>query len=1404
MHGNSRWTLAALVVAVLLGLGLGSAVAQQVSHGISAGLLKVDQLVYGNNSNTNIVVNPLISINDFRPVKGDFFVTNTISVTNIIPDVSTNIYTTNWGYLSWNTADYYVQIGSDTTDDINGVLISSIAQNGRTNGLASITNYYAAPFFDESFGSVPNPNITYYPPLPTNGFRICTQVPLVAGTAGSGVEVNVNVAGAWFPFDKYIGGWARNSTRVNGGTMDLLRASPGLVWGTHFIEYGIPDGSGGIIGGGQFGLDLRPFGINSQTDGILLVNHAKDENNMALSKAEADGTWRMYVHDIGTGSASSYEQDPIAFVYIPRTAPDLVSGKINGDASIAMYSGSSPQFTVTKVATGRYTLKMNSYAATNGVLILSAEGGGTYNLDNEVCYQVSADGLSWELQSRDMPNCGLQSPFALIGGVQYPEAAFSFVFIPAPAVGFVVTPTANLLTTESGGTATFTVQLNAKPAADVTISGINSSDTTEGTVVGPTTLVFNTTNWYLPQTVTVAGVDDGVVDGEVPYTIVLPAATSADTRFNGLKASDVGAINADNEAGITLSANSLITTESGGTATFTVVLTTAPTGDVTLGLSSSDLTEGTVSPASLTFTSGNWNVPQTVTVTGVGDSVVDGNVTYTIVTGTATSTDAAYNLVNALDVSVVNLDNDKAGLTISPAYTTLTVSEPATTTNFTVALSCQPAANVTVSFTSSDTTEGTVSPASRMFTPANWSTPQTFTLTAVDDFVSDGTVAYNLNGTVSSTDTGYNGLTSVIAAQTLDNEALLTLPSGTLYYGIGWPGLGIDGLATISDPTRADYNTGSLRVSLTVNGTSNDRLEIRNTGTDIGQIGVSGSTVSYGGTPIGTFSGGTGTSPLVIALNSSANPESAQALARNITYRSVTNTPVLDPRTVVFTLLDGDGGTSAASKQIVVSKLHISDFQQGKDAGFGVYNDAHDCEIYKTVDANQTYPSGTYSDTNGFVGIVVHEAKTTLTGYDEQMLVRFDNIIGTNPGQIPPGATLVQADLLLTVLNSGHGSPLYRMKIPWNDPESWNSLVDGVQIDGNDAETNYFAGIGAPNHAGTTGAGSDLRVSVLADVQAWVNGTNNYGWVLPGWGVYTNNDNTIFAPAEATNIVTRPRLLVTWLPAEATIKAASFRQGVNSYTNTVDTRVRQISPDSQFSTVTAYAPDYEVSGFEDAEHVLIRFDNIFGTGAGQVPPLAKIHAAILDLTSTNSDNAGDGATINRMLIPWVATNTWNYFVEGIQADDVEAALIPTVTAGSADLAPNVPGGWPTLDVTSDVQLWANGTANYGWVFLPWPYGTDGWGIASSKFGTVASRPQLRVYYSYTAAVMLTPVVSPGNVQVKFAGEIGKTYEVVRSPAVGTGVTWTKVGEATVDEGGTATFVDNSPLPNAAYYRARTK
>ncbi|WP_302183118.1 DUF4347 domain-containing protein [Planktothrix agardhii] len=343
--------------------------------------------------------------------------------------------------------------------------------------------------------------------------------------------------------------------------------------------------------------------------------------------------------------------------------------------------------------------------------------------------------------------------------------------------GITVTPTTGLTTTEAGGKATFTVVLNSQPTADVTIP-LTSSNTAEGTV-DKTSLTFTTANWNTPQTVTITGVDDSVDDGDIAYNIVTAAATSTDTNYSGVNASDVAVTNSDNDTkGITVTPTTgLTTTEAGGKATFTVVLNSQPTADVTIPLTSSNTAEGTVNQSSLTFTSANWNVAQTVTVTGIDDSVDDGDIAYNIVTVAATSTDTNYSGVNASDVAVTNTDNDTKGITVTPT-TGLTTTEAGGKATFTVVLNSQPTANVTIPLTSSNTAEGTVDKTSLTFTATNWNVAQTVTVTGVDDLIDDGDIAYNIvTATATSTDANYSGFDASDVAVT--NVASTPIPTVT-------------------------------------------------------------------------------------------------------------------------------------------------------------------------------------------------------------------------------------------------------------------------------------------------------------------------------------------------------------------------------------------------------------------------------------------------------------------------------------------------------------------------------------------------------------------------------------------------------------------------------------------------
>ncbi len=100
----------------------------------------------------------------------------------------------------------------------------------------------------------------------------------------------------------------------------------------------------------------------------------------------------------------------------------------------------------------------------------------------------------------------------------------------------------------------------------------------------------------------------------------------------------------------------LTTTEAGGTATFGVVLEAAPTADVVIPVSVPDGSEGTVPVGSLTFTTGDWSLAQTVTVTGVQDFSNDGDTVYQVLLGPATSSDPSFDGSDPGDLSVTNLE----------------------------------------------------------------------------------------------------------------------------------------------------------------------------------------------------------------------------------------------------------------------------------------------------------------------------------------------------------------------------------------------------------------------------------------------------------------------------------------------------------------------------------------------------------------------------------------------------------------------------------------------------------------------------------------------------------------------------------------------------------------------------
>ena len=182
--------------------------------------------------------------------------------------------------------------------------------------------------------------------------------------------------------------------------------------------------------------------------------------------------------------------------------------------------------------------------------------------------------------------------------------------------------------------------------------------------------------------------------------------------------------------GVTVSSTEL-TLQEGSSADYTVVLDSEPVDDVTITIGGHANTDVSVSPGSLTFTSGNWETAQTVTVIAAADAdaVADAPVTLTHTGSGATE----YTDVAGGEVTVTITETDTAGVTISP--TELTTDENSGF-GYSVALTSQPSGNVTVTaggFHSASVPLHSNFP-SVTFTPSDWTEPQEIRIEVGRDF----------------------------------------------------------------------------------------------------------------------------------------------------------------------------------------------------------------------------------------------------------------------------------------------------------------------------------------------------------------------------------------------------------------------------------------------------------------------------------------------------------------------------------------------------------------------------------------------------------------------------------------------------------------------------------------------
>lgn len=261
----------------------------------------------------------------------------------------------------------------------------------------------------------------------------------------------------------------------------------------------------------------------------------------------------------------------------------------------------------------------------------------------------------------------------------------------------------------------------------------------------------------------------------------------------------------------------------------------------------------------------------------------------------------------------------------------------------------------------------------------------------------------------------------------------------------------------------------------------------------------------------------------------------------------------------------------------------------------------------------------------------------------------------------------------------------------------------------NNEEPANISNLSIDRKIGTEGPWETVAGGLDADVTSFsqselMDGTDYY---------YRVRANNVFGSSEWSNEV----LIST--PVDDRLKVV-LSEGTDGYTGSQVIAIASASPNDSFAgeslSFDQSTSDY---GGPGVSHGLVRFDGLFDG----LPANAVVTAAELRFWITSATNGPVG--LHQMLLPWDGGSNWNSFVNGVQADDIEAIAAPD------DSKPNLQGGtYTTFDVTPSVQAWAAGQGAEGWLILN--QSTDGWDIATDLYnGTdaLSRRPRLTVFYS---------------------------------------------------------------------------
>ncbi len=333
----------------------------------------------------------------------------------------------------------------------------------------------------------------------------------------------------------------------------------------------------------------------------------------------------------------------------------------------------------------------------------------------------------------------------------------------------------------------------------------------------------------------------------------------------------------------------------GGTSTFTFRAWDQTTG--TAGAS--------VNPGSSTaFSASGSPVTATIVVTSINDAP-----TVTAPVGPYSATEQVNLTLSGPGLSIADVDAGTASMQVTLAVGEGILTASAGTTGVTI----------TNSGTGSVTLSGTLTQINALLSGSSGGS------VIYNDNLNAPAAMTNLTLTVNDLgNTGSGGALSTSIVRTINITAMNDAPTltgtvGGTYVENGASIAIVSGTITAGEVDSSNFNTGILTAAFS-SYVPGDILSINNQGTSAGQIGVSGSNITYGGTIIGTFTGGSA-SNLQITLNSNATSTSVQALVTQLRYSSSSEDPTAggtaNSRAMTVTLNDngvyGAGGALTAS-----------------------------------------------------------------------------------------------------------------------------------------------------------------------------------------------------------------------------------------------------------------------------------------------------------------------------------------------------------------------------------------------------------------------------------------------------------------------------------------------------------